>query len=105
MPRDPSPPPKDRRSTPRQELLARLGEGTFSARELSAAVGLPEKDVYAHLTHLRKSLRRSPRRLQVTPPACRKCGFVFEKRSRLTRPSRCPVCRGESISEALFSLA
>lgn len=104
MRHSPPPRPEARFATHRQKLLVLLGEEPLSARELSAAVGLPEKEIYAHLEHLRKSLHRGPKRLEVTAPVCRKCGFSFAKRSRLTRPSRCPVCRSETISEALFAL-
>lgn len=100
----PPPRPEARFATHRQKLLDLLGKEPLSARELSAAVGLPEKEVYVHLEHLQRSLRRGPKRLVVTAPVCRKCGFSFAKRTRLNRPSRCPVCRAETISEALFAV-
>jgi hypothetical protein len=67
-------------------------------------VGIPEKDVHGHLRHIRETLHRSGRNLNVTPAECVKCGFVFRKRERLTKPGRCPVCHGESIHAPLFSV-
>ena len=80
------------------ELLARQ---PMSARELAEELGLREKEVVEHLEHL----RRSHLALIVTPAACRECGFVFRKRDRLSRPSRCPMCRSEQIEEPVFEVA
>lgn len=74
----------------------------MSARDLSAAASIPEKEVYDHLDHVQSSGHDF--RLVVEPSVCRSCGFVFGKRDRLTKPGKCPVCRGESISPPLFSL-
>ncbi len=90
--------------TARREMLEALGEGPRSAKELSAEVRLPERDVYEHLEHLRRSVSTSGQRFVVTPAECKKCGFVFSKRERLKKPGKCPVCRGESIHEPLFSI-
>jgi predicted Zn-ribbon and HTH transcriptional regulator len=40
----------------------------------------------------------------VTPATCRDCHFVFHKRTRLTRPGKCPLCRSTRLSEPMFSL-
>ena len=102
-PRRPSEPP-EREETARRKILALLSGGPLSARQISTRAGIPEKEVYAHLPHLEKTVSSRGKRLAVIPAECRKCGFAFRKRERLTRPGRCPVCRGESISETLFFL-
>jgi DNA-binding transcriptional ArsR family regulator len=43
--------------TIRQEINAALREGPCSARELSAAAGIPEREMPAHLEHVRKNAR------------------------------------------------
>ena len=98
-------PPAEAHDTVRHAIITELEEGPLSARDLSGRVGISEKEVAAHLEHIRASLHRNGRYLEVQPAECAKCGFVFEKRGRLTRPGKCPVCRSESIHAPLFSLA
>jgi len=76
----------------------------LTAREMSVRVGVPEKQVAGHLEHLRRSLKAGGERLRVDPPRCLDCGFSFRKRERLSRPSRCPVCRGERLDPPRFAL-
>ena len=102
-PKEP-PIPTAMRDTARRAIIAALEEGDRSARDLSSEIGIPEKEVYSHLEHIRKTMSATRRHLAVTPAECKKCGFVFSKRERLTKPGKCPVCRGESIHEPLFSI-
>ena len=88
--------------TVRQLLIAALQEGPASAKDLSAQVGIPEKDVLAHLDHIRRSLRRDRQRLVMEPARCRSCGFGFPKRDRVSKPGRCPACRGTFIEAPCF---
>ncbi len=90
--------------TVRQALIFALAEGPRTARELSALVGIPEREVAGHLEHIQKTLAQSGRHLVIQPAECKKCGFVFKKREKFVRPGKCPVCRGESIREPLFSI-
>lgn len=94
--------PPAAQDTVRQEIIAALVDGPCSARDLSAEVGIPEREVAAHLEHIKKTIALSGRRLVVMPAECKKCGFVFIKREKLKRPGKCPVRRGESIREPRF---
>jgi predicted Zn-ribbon and HTH transcriptional regulator len=96
--------PSSHTETARRRIMALLENQPVSARDISGAVGLAEKEVYPHLEHIRRSLQRERRRLIVLPSSCFGCGFVFHKRQRLTTPGKCPVCRSESISETFFSI-
>ena len=90
-------------STPRQAMKELLAEHPRSSLELSQLLSLSEKEVLDHLAHL----ARAPgpgRQFRVIPAVCKHCGFVFKKRDRLTRPSRCPLCQHESISRPRFAL-
>jgi predicted Zn-ribbon and HTH transcriptional regulator len=90
-------------STPRQAMKELLAEQSRSSLELSQLLSLSEKEVLGHLAHL----ARAPgpgKHFHLTPAVCRHCGFVFKKRDRLTRPSRCPRCRHQSISRPRFAL-
>lgn len=88
--------------TVRAALLVQLRGGPITALELSARVGIPERDVAGHLEHLARSLRKADERLQTEPATCLGCGFVFRKRERLTRPGACPTCRGTRIEAPRF---
>lgn len=81
-----------------------IEEDSFSARDISGEVGISVREVSDHLEHIQKSVSRGDYHLVITPAECKKCGFVFRKRERLNKPGKCPVCRGESIQEPLFSL-
>ena len=89
----------------RAALEAELRRGPASARDLSAAVSIPEKDVASHLEHVERSARARGERLSVEPAICAGCGFRFQGRARLTRPGSCPRCRGTRIDPPLFSLS
>ena len=100
----PPPAPSERSETVRAALRRRLSEGPASAHELSAAAGIREKDVEAHLEHLAKSLKAEGHALVVTPASCLSCGYVFADRKRLSRPGACPRYRGTHLDPPLFSL-
>jgi predicted Zn-ribbon and HTH transcriptional regulator len=95
--------PAERHETIRQEIISALGGRTLTAKEISAEVRIPEKEVYEHLEHIQKSMNNKERQLIITPATCIKCGFVFAKRERLKKPGKCPVCKSELIQEPLFS--
>ncbi len=98
--------PPERDHSVRQTIREALEAGeSLSVRDLSQAAHIPEHEIPGHLEHLRRSLHREERRLEVTPAACRSCGFVFRKRERLTRPGSCPLCQSTNIDEPLFSLS
>lgn len=90
--------------TRRRAIARLLAEGPQTAYELSTALRMPEKDVAAHLEHLARSLRRSGATLAVEPAHCRDCDYVFRDRTRLTRPSACPRCRGQHLSAPVFRI-
>jgi len=74
--------------TLRQRIVDVLREREADARELSQALGLTEKEVYAHLSHIERSAAAAGGALVVTPSECLACGYVFAERRRLTRPGR-----------------
>lgn len=98
--------PRERHETVRQALRRRLEEENRAqtALELSSLVGTPEREVITHLEHLARSLQQSPLRLEVTPAECLACGFVFERRQRLSRPGACPRCREGHIAAPAFQI-
>lgn len=91
--------------TIRQLIMQRITGAFYSSRQLAELVGVPEREVEDHLTHITKSVARDrARRFVLEPSRCRDCGFVFRERTRLTRPSRCPRCRSEAISPPRYGI-
>lgn len=91
--------------TSRRQIALLLQQEALGARDLSQALGLPEKEIYSHLTHIAKTARHQGLRLEAArPPVCLACGYTFRNRQRLTPPGRCPSCRGTHISDTLFCL-
>ncbi len=97
--------PAERASTLRQQLRELLRSGSArTSHELSEELGVREREIAPHLEHLERSLRNEGEHLEVEPPACMACGFVFRERHRLTRPSKCPRCRATRVSPPLFRI-
>ncbi|RJR19288.1 MAG: transcriptional regulator [Nitrospiraceae bacterium] len=96
--------PDERQETVRKNIVSVLQEQPHTAREISGTVRIPERAVYDHLQHIQKTVIRRALRLIITPSECKKCGFVFEKREKLHKPGKCPVCRNEAITEPVYSI-
>jgi predicted Zn-ribbon and HTH transcriptional regulator len=96
--------PVERQETIRREIISALEGKTLSAKDISAYVRISEKEIYEHLEHIQRTINKSEHNFIIIPAECKKCGFIFRKRDRLKKPGKCPVCRGESIQEPLFSV-
>ncbi len=73
-------------------------QGTPSeiAKEVDASV----KAVHDDLEHVAESLEETEETLLVAPPECMECGFDdFDDK---VAPSKCPDCKSEQLSEAVF---
>ncbi len=90
-------------STIRRRLMELLRGSAFTAKELSKALGIKEKDVIEHLPHAARSVSASGRFL-VEPSVCLNCGFVFKKRERFKTPGKCPICKSEQITESKYGI-
>ncbi len=96
--------PAEKHETLRQSIIHFLENQTLSAKDISAHVGISEKEVCEHLEHIQKTINYKFKTLDIIPAECNKCGFLFKKRERLKKPGKCPICRGESIAEPLFTI-
>lgn len=90
--------------TIRQQIIALLESEAMTALDISRTVRVAEKEIYRHLAHIEKSLTGQGRKLSVIPCSCVACGFTFTRRSRLTRPGRCPQCRSSRIDHPRFRI-
>ena len=73
-------------ATLRQQIIALLRVRPWDAGGLSRALGISQRQVESHLTHVRKSMEAHGERLVREPAQCRDCGFAFQ--SARARPSR-----------------
>jgi predicted Zn-ribbon and HTH transcriptional regulator len=89
-------------STLRKEIAEAIEREPLALREISQLFRVREREALDHLQHISRSAH--PKRLTMEPAQCRRCGFVFKKRDRLSTPSRCPVCRSESISPPKYQI-
>ncbi len=89
--------------TKRRRIVQMLREGECTARDISQALGIREKEVYEHLPHVERSLGGGTSVIS-RPAECLHCGFVFRKRTRFTAPGKCPVCRSEAISPPHYGI-
>jgi predicted Zn-ribbon and HTH transcriptional regulator len=96
--------PPERHETVRAALRHALTERTMTARELSATVGISEKEVAAHLEHLARSVKATGGKFEVEQSRCLDCGFAFKDRARLGRPSRCPHCKGQRVTPPRYTV-
>lgn len=80
--------------TLRQEIADFITGSPSTAKDISKAIGIQEKDAYYQLEQISKKYGKA---LKVILPECRKCGFVFSK--KFGKPGKCPECKETWISE------
>ncbi len=96
--------PLERHETVRKEIVSFLKEQILTAKEISGYVRISEKEVSAHLEHIKKSIFRNNLKMVVDPATCKKCGFIFKKREKINKPGKCPLCHGKSIEDPVYSI-
>mgnify|MGYP006286919865 CR=1 FL=1 len=89
--------------TRRKDIIIDLERDSYSVRELIQKYGMLKKEVIEALQHISKSILPK-KKLKREHAVCRTCGFVFKNRVRFDTPTKCPKCRGESITEVKFRI-
>jgi predicted Zn-ribbon and HTH transcriptional regulator len=90
--------------TTRQAITDELLLGLKTIRDLSQTLSISEKEVIAHLPHVKQSAKQKGYDFVIKPSKCLKCGFIFEQREKWAKPSRCPECKGEKLTTPMFGL-
>ncbi len=88
--------------TTREQVIRSLETGPMTARDLSKALRIREKEAYSHLPSVEKSIRHLGKQIKITPCQCLSCGFVFKDRKSFKKPGKCPVCKKSRIEAAVF---
>lgn len=87
----------------RKQLIPLLSSQPMTVSELAGRLRLRPAEVEDDLQHLAKSLVHGEWQLDVTPAACRKCGFAFGP-DKLRKPSKCPECKGTWLTEPVIGV-
>ncbi len=87
----------------RKDLIALLAGGPRTASSLARELGIGRRDIEDDLRHAIRSAEAAGHVVVVEPARCKGCGFVFD-RSTLTKPGRCPSCKGSRLFEPLLRI-
>lgn len=87
----------------RKELLTLLTDEPRSVSSLARELGLKRGEVEDDLRHALRSAKAAGRQILVVPARCRSCGFTFDE-AKLSKPGKCPVCRGTRLYEPQISI-
>ncbi len=90
--------------TVRRQLIELLSHEPRSASWLARELGLHRGDIEAQLRPALRSAMAAGHLVEVIPARCKDCHFEFGA-DRLSKPGRCPSCRGSRIFEPLIRLA
>lgn len=87
--------------TRREEIAELLKGQPMTVKQLAEYFGTTFLEIVEDLEHVKQSVK-PPFKFSFEPAQCRTCGFLFKGREKLRRPSRCPKCKAEDITEARF---
>jgi predicted Zn-ribbon and HTH transcriptional regulator len=82
----------------RKHLLDLLSHEPRSVSALARELRMSRGDIENDLQHAIRSARAQGHDVQIIPARCKACDFVFSE-DKLTKPSRCPMCKGTRLFE------
>jgi transcriptional regulator len=87
----------------RKHLLDLVSSAPRTASSLARELRLDRRDMEDDLRHMITSARAAGHTVIIEPARCKTCGFVFDQQ-RLSKPGKCPACRGSRIFESLIKV-
>ena len=87
----------------RKQLLEVLTAEPRTASSLARELGVDRRDIEDDLRHLIRSAKAAGHKVIVEPARCKACGFLFAE-DKLSKPGKCPECRGSRIFEPLVRI-
>jgi predicted Zn-ribbon and HTH transcriptional regulator len=90
--------------TLRKDLVTMLSTQPRSVSSLAREMGLRRGDMEEDLRHALRSARAAGHQVSVIPARCRSCDFVFDEQ-KLSKPGKCPSCRGTRLYEPQIFIA
>lgn len=88
----------------RKDLLKTLSAQPRSVSSIARELGLTRGDIEDDFRHLIRSARAAGLRVTIEPARCRSCGFTFGE-DKLSKPGKCPMCRGTRLYEPQVSIS
>lgn len=85
----------------RRQLIELLSREPRSVSSLAREFGLTRRDIEDDLQHALRSARAAGYEIEILPARCKACGFVFSD-DKLSKPSRCPACKGTRLFEPMI---
>ena len=93
---------REAETTTRERIAAHLRETTATPSALAAEFDVTASLAVDHVRHVARSLG-DDEQLLVAPPECEECGFRdFDDPAN--RPSRCPECKHESLTDPHYKI-
>jgi predicted Zn-ribbon and HTH transcriptional regulator len=87
----------------RRHLIELLSHEPRSISSLARELGARRADVEDDLRHAIRSARAQGADIRVIPARCKTCDFVFDE-DKLSKPSRCPACKGTRLFEPMLQI-
>jgi len=85
----------------RRQLIELLTHEPRSVSSLAREMGMSRGDMEEDLRHALRSARAAGYQIEVLPARCKACGFTFGT-DKLSKPGRCPECKGARLFEAVI---
>jgi len=83
-------------------MIELLEKDKMTAKQLADFFRVDMKYVLEDLKHIAQTVKIHHKKLKIDPSVCNVCGYVFKERDKLSRPTKCPKCRSEDITEPRF---
>ena len=93
---------REAEETTRERIAAHLRETTATPSALAAEFDVTASLAVEHVRHVARSLD-GDEQLLAAPPECEECGF-HDFDDPANRPSRCPECKHESLTEPKYKI-
>jgi hypothetical protein len=88
--------------TRRKEIIEVLEKEKLTVKQLADLFQVEVRFILEDLRHISQSLKPMHKKIEQLFPVCNSCGFVFRSRKKFSRPSKCPKCRSEDITEPVY---
>lgn len=90
--------------TRRKEIIELISEKPMTANQLAQHFETIIPEIVEDLVHIRQTLAGGGKKFVIIPASCNCCSFLFRERDKIKKPSKCPKCRSEDISEPAFAV-